>query len=188
MDLIFPVNGIVAGLILLVISFTGQISGILRVISFAIGLVTVVQVGIILDDVLYEYGSDREGFTSDIQGSLYKSITQQDREVTKGSGVGRVYLRPRVPMIKNGVRVNVRGNPGSKIIYWPMGGNGIGGRNEELELHGVSVQEIRTHALGAGVLVLDEIGKGIAITEEGVRELLFREVDGGVGVNRIKLG
>jgi hypothetical protein len=128
-----------------------------------------------------------EGFS--IMGSLYESITSQDLEVNKGSGVGRVYLRPRVPMIRDGVRVSVQGNPGSKIVYWPVGGKGIGGRNDELGLHGVGLQDIRTRALGVGVTVLDEEGKGIAVTEDGVGELLFREVYGvnGGPVNRVRL-
>lgn len=194
MDLAFRINGILGGLILLGISFTKQITGILRVISFVIGLIALTHFLTIVDGLLYRIGSKSgevggriEGFS--LANSLYESITDKDLEVNQGSGSGRVYLRPRVPMIKDGVRVSVQGNPGSKILYWPVGGNGIGGRNDDMELYGLGLQDIRTRALGAGVTVLDEEGKGIAITEDGVGELLFREVfdDKGGPVNRVKL-
>lgn len=191
MDLIFRINGILGGLILLGISFKKQITGILRVISFVIGLIALTHSLTIIDGLLYRIGSGMgggvEGFS--LANSLYESITDSDLEVNEGSGSGRVYLRPRVPMIRDGVRVSLQGNPGSKIVYWPVGGKGIGGRNDEMDLHGLGLQDIRTRALGAGVTVLDEEGKGIAITEDGVGELLFREVYGKKGgpVNRVKL-
>lgn len=191
MDLVFRINGILGGLVLLGISFSKKITGVLRVVSFVIGLVALTNLLTILDGLLYRIGSglggNVEGFS--LANSLYESITDKDLEVNEGSGSGRVYLRPRVPMIKDGVRVSVQGNPGSKILYWPVGGNGIGGRNDDMELHGLGLQDIRTRALGAGVTVLDEEGKGIAITEDGVGELLFREVYDNKGgpVNRVKL-
>lgn len=189
MDIVFTINGIVAGFVLLGISVNGTVSGFLRVFSFILGLIALTHFLIILDDILYSYGSDREGFTSKLGSSLYESIISRDREVHYGKGTGRVYLRPRIPMVNNGVRVNVKGTPGSKIVYWPVGGSGIGGRNDEMDLHGASIQEIRTRALGAGVSVLDEIGHGIAITEDGVGEVLFREIHGDKGgpVNRVRL-
>jgi len=191
MDLVFRINGLLGGLVLLGISFSKKITGVLRVVSFVIGLVALTNLLTILDGVLYRIGSGLggriEGFS--LANSLYESITDKDLEVNEGSGSGRVYLRPRVPMIKDGVRVSVQGNPGSKILYWPVGGNGIGGRNDDMGLHGLGLQDIRTRALGAGVTVLDEEGKGIAITEDGVGELLFREVYGDKGgpVNRVKM-
>lgn len=191
MDLIFRMNGILGGLILLGLSFTKQITGIVRIVSFIIGLIALTQILIIIDSFLYRIGSGSggtmEGFS--LMGSLYESITDQDLEIREGSGRGRVYLRPRVPMIRDGVRVSVQGNPGAKIVYWPVGGKGIGGRNDDLDLHGLGLQEIRTRALGVGVTMLDEEGKGIAITEDGVGELLFREVYGEKGgpVNRVRL-
>jgi hypothetical protein len=193
MDIIFPTNGLIAGLVLLGISFTNQISGILRIVAFIVGLISFIQLLVIIDSFLYRIGSGvagSEGFS--VMGSLYESITDKDLEINEGSGSGRVYLRPRIPMINDGVRVSVQGNPGSKIVYWPIGGDGIGGKNDKLELHGVSLQDIRTRALGVGVTVLDEEGKGIAITEDGARELLFREVYGGEGstggpVTRVKM-
>ena len=191
MDLVFRMNGIFGGLLLLGISFQNQIKGVLRVVSFIIGLIALTHFLTILDGFIYRIGSGSgggiEGFS--LANSLYESITNADLDVNEGSGSGRVYLRPRVPMIRDGVRVSVQGNPGSKIIYWPVGGNGIGGRNDEMGLHGLGLHDIRTRALGAGVTVLDEEGKGIAITEDGVGELLFREIYGKRGgpVNRVKL-
>lgn len=194
MDLVYRINGILGGLILLGVSFQKQIKGVLRVVSFIIGLVALTHFLTIIDGLLYRIGSGVRGAGGVVEGfslanSVYESITNADLEVNKGSGSGRVYLRPRVPMIRDGVRVSVQGNPGSKIIYWPVGGKGIGGRNDELSLHGLGLQDIRTRALGAGVTVLDEEGKGIAITEDGVGELLFREIYGKRGgpVNRVKL-
>jgi hypothetical protein len=194
MDIVFPINGLVSGLLLLGLSFSNKITGVLRILAFILGLVSLVQLLTIVDSFLYRFvsgvtGRD-EGFS--VMGSLYDSITDKDLETNEGSGRGRVYLRPRVPMIKDGVRVSVQGNPGSKIVYWPVGGNGIGARNDALDLHGQNLQGIRTRALGVGVTVLDEEGKGIAITEDGVAELLFREVYGGEGsrggpVNRVTL-
>ena len=60
-----------------------------------------------------------------------------------------------------------------------MGGDGIGGANERLSLYGSSAHDIRTKALGAGVVVLDEQGRGIAVTEKGCAELLYKEINGG---------
>lgn len=194
MDLVYRINGIFGGLVLLGISFTKQITGVLRVASFVIGLIALTHFLTIVDGFLYRIGSVMGGAGGNIEGfsltnSLYESITDADLEVNTGSGSGRVYLRPRVPMIKDGVRVSVQGNPGSKILYWPVGGKGIGGRNDDMNLHGLGLQDIRTRALGAGVTMLDEEGKGIAITEDGVGELLFREVYGDKGgpVNRVKM-
>jgi hypothetical protein len=190
MDFLFSISGLVSGIVLLGISFTKKITGVLRIIAFVLGLIGLTHVLVILDDFLYRMGTKDEGFS--VMGSLYESITSQDLEVNTGRGVGRVYLRPRIPMIRDGVRVNVQGNPGSKIVYWPIGGNGIGGRNDDLNLHGISLQDLRTRALGVGVTVLDEQGKGLAVTEEGVGELLYREVYNGEGstggpIQRIRL-
>ena len=194
MDLVFRMNGILGGLLLLGISFQRQIKGVLRVVSFIIGLIALTHFLTILDGVLYRIGSGVGGTGGSVEGfslanSVYESITNSDLDVHSGSGSGRVYLRPRVPMIRDGVRVSVQGNPGSKIIYWPVGGKGIGGRNDEMGLHGLGLHDIRTRALGAGVTVLDEEGRGIAITEDGIGELLFREIYGKRGgpVNRVKL-
>jgi len=187
MDIVFPINGLVSGLLLLGLSFSNKITGVLRIISFILGLVSLVQLLTIVDSFLFRFvsgvnGSD-EGFS--VVGSLYDSITDKDLQIREGSGRGRVYLRPRVPMIRDGVRVSVQGNPGSKIVYWPVGGNGIGARNDALDLHGENLQGIRTRALGVGVTILDEEGKGIAVTEDGVAELLFREVYGARGVEEV---
>lgn len=184
MDLVFTVNGIVAGLILLWYSFaTG------RAVTFLIGLISLTHLLVILDRIIGSGGVGWEDWGEGFS-TLYESITQSDLEVNQGSGRGRIYVRPRLPMIRNGVRVSVKGNPGSKIMYWPVGGNGIGGRNDELDLQGVGLQDIRTRALGVGVTVLDEEGKGIAVTEDGIGELLFREVYGDHGgpVHRITVG
>jgi len=153
MEAIFTANGILAGIFLLVISFTGMISGFIRVLAFIVGIITTIHSSILLDRFLI---SNAEEFT-----------------------VGRVYLGPRIPICKDPIRVEIRGTPETKVVYWPMGGDGIGGSNERLGLHGSSAHDIRTKALGAGVVVLDEQGRGIAMTERGCNEVLYKEIDGG---------
>lgn len=171
----------IGGIILLIISFMNEIwekiitTPGLRILVFIVGIVALIDSIIIIDEIIslvsgrYERKKG-EGF---LDGEIQES--------------GRVYLKPRIPMISGSglTRVEIRGNPGEKVIYWPSGGEGLGGTND---IGGMSeiinMGELREKAMGCGVVVLDEDGRGMGVAEKGCEKVLYREVysDGKGGV------
>lgn len=160
---------VIGGLILLLLSlFEGGLASVpgLRVLSFLVGVVALID-AIIIGDELFALLSNRpnpqkEGF---LDG--------------EPNDVGRVYLKPRIPMVSGSglTRVEIRGNPGTKVIYWPTGGQGLGSANDMANISSIpTMSEIREKALGCGITVLDEEGRGMAVAEKGCEAVIYREV------------
>ena len=103
-------------------------------------------------------------------------------------------LEPRVPSVSGlGTEpVEVRGTPGGKLVYWPSGGAGLGASNDRLRIDQKrDPAVIRENALGCGVVMLDERGRGMAMAERGCSHLLYREVTGsgyGGPIGKVRVG
>lgn len=171
----------IGGLILLLLSIFGGlpewIIG-LRVLSFIIGTVALVD-SIIIGDEIFAL----------ISGRLGRNTIKQAEGFLDGepNDVGRVYLKPRIPMVSGSglTRVEISGNPGTKVIYWPTGGEGLGSSNDMANISSIpTMLELREKALGCGVTVLDEEGRGMAVAEKGCGAIMYREVypDGKGGI------
>lgn len=171
-----------AGLMLLGMSLYGaSCLGVgLRVPAFLAGLVALVDVLMLIEDAMGFEDVDAEGMS----GSRWLGVGEdpQDRSVRRGlAGQGRVYLEPRVPRVSGmGTEtVEVRGSPGGKIVYWPSGGLGLGASNDRQQVNQErDPRVIRDSALGCGVVMLDERGRGMAMAERGCAYLMYREVTG----------
>jgi hypothetical protein len=165
---------VIGGLILLLLSlFEGGLASVpgLRVVSFLVGVVALIDAIIIGDELL----------------ALVSGRVARNRPKSQNEGfldgepndVGRVYLKPRIPMVSGSglTRVEIRGNPGTKVIYWPTGGQGLGSANDLANIASIpTMAEIREKALGCGITVLDEEGRGMAVAEKGCEAVIYREV------------
>ena len=165
------------GMMLLVLSLMGR-NGLapgLRTPAFLIGVISLIDILSILEDGLT---ASREGMAS------FNPVgtDPQDFMVRPGDGPGRVYLEPRVPRVSGSRMIEVRGNPGNAVIYWPSGGVKLGAVNDKLKIDELrNMNEIREKALGCGVMTLDERGRGIALAENSCEYLLYREIQSGKG-------
>jgi len=186
------------GLILLSMSLYGAscMGDGLRVPSFLIGLVALVDVISLAEDGMGLSGG--KGHASEgMSGSRWLGAGDdpQDGVVRRGIvGQGRVYLEPRVPRISGmGTKpIEVRGTPGGKVLYWPSGGAGLGASNDRLRVDQKrDPLATRDVALGCGVVMLDERGRGMAMAERGCAHLMYREVTGngyGGPLGKIRVG
>lgn len=165
---------VIGGLVLLILSlFEGGLPAVpgLRVVAFLVGVVALIDAIIIGDELL----------------ALLRNRPKEGFLDGEPNDVGRVYLKPRIPMVSGSglTRVEIRGNPGTKVIYWPTGGQGLGSSNDLANIASIpTMSEIREKALGCGITVLDEEGRGMAVAEKGCEAVMYREVysDGKGGV------
>lgn len=184
------------GLLLLVLSLYGAscLGSGLRVPAFLVGLVALIDVISLTENMMGLSGSTtHEGMS----GSRWLGAGDdpQDRVVRRGiAGQGRVYLEPRVPSVSGmGTEpIEVRGSPGGKVVYWPSGGAGLGASNDRLRIDQKrDPMTIRESALGCGVVMLDERGRGVAMAERGCAHLMYREVtSAGYGgpIGKVRVG
>lgn len=185
------------GLLLLVLSLYGAscLGSGLRIPAFIAGLVALIDVLSLVEGWmgLSGSGTSMEGMS----GSRWLGAGDdpQDGVIRRGlQGQGRVYLEPRVPRVSGmGTEpVEVRGSPGGKIVYWPSGGMGLGASNDRLRIDQKrDPLAIRDSALGCGVVMLDERGRGVAMAERGCAHLMYREVTGagyGGPIGKIRVG
>lgn len=161
------------GILLLVLALYGAscVRGGLRIPALLIGVVAVIDILSI---------TTQEGMSP----ARYLPIGDdpQDHIINMGyQNQGRVYLDPRVPRVSgSGTKsVEIRGAPGKKVIYWPSGGSGLGSSNDRLNVSEKrNPIDIRDSAMGCGIVVLDERGRGIALADKQCSHLLYREVTG----------
>ena len=184
------------GLLLLVLSIYGAscLGKGLRIPAFLAGLVALIDVLALAENTMGLSGAaTQEGMS----GSRWLGAGDdpQDRIIRRGiAGQGRVYLEPRVPNVSGmGTEpIEVRGNPGGKIVYWPSGGMGLGASNDRLRIDQKrDPMAIRDSALGCGVVMLDERGRGMAMAERGCAHLMYREVTGagyGGPIGKVRVG
>jgi hypothetical protein len=171
----------IGGIILLILAIFDGLPGWLpgiRVVGFLIGLVGLIDVMLISDELL-----------ALVSGRVARNKTKVAEGFLDGENndVGRVYLKPRIPMVSGSglTRVEIRGNPGTKVIYWPTGGDGLGSANDMANISSIpTMAELREKALGCGVTMLDEEGRGMAVAEKGCGAIMYREVypDGKGGI------
>lgn len=184
------------GLLLLVLSLYGAscLNKGLRIPAFIAGLVAFIDVLSLMEGAM---GLSDSGVSEGMSGSRWLGAGDdpQDRVVRRGlDGQGRVYLEPRVPRVSGmGTEpVEVRGTPGGKIVYWPSGGMGLGASNDRLRIDQQrDPLAIRESALGCGVVMLDERGRGVAMAERGCAHLMYREVTGagyGGPIGKVRIG
>jgi hypothetical protein len=167
---------VIGGLILLILSlFEGGLAPVpgIRLVAFLVGVVALIDAIIIGDEIL-----------ALVSGRMKRNEGFLDGEP---NDVGRVYLKPRIPMVSGSglTRVEIRGNPGTKVIYWPTGGQGLGSANDLSNISSIpTMSELREKALGCGITVLDEEGRGMAVAEKGCDAIMYREVypDGKGGI------
>jgi hypothetical protein len=181
------------GLLLLCLSLYGSrcLRTGLRVPSFLIGIIALIDVLWILEDIMGL--STNEGMSGskwfDVGNDPQDSMIHRER-----NGQGRVYVEPRIPRVSGmGTEtVEVRGTPGGKLVYWPSGGLGLGASNDRLHIEqNRNPASIRETALGCGVVMLDERGRGMAMAERGCEHLLYREVSSsgyGGPIGKIRVG
>jgi hypothetical protein len=183
------------GILLLVLSLYGAkcIGGGLRIPAFLIGIVALVDVISLMEVAMGLSAGSVEGMS----GSRWLGAGDdpQDGVIRRGlAGQGRVYLEPRVPRVSGmGTEpVEVRGTPGGKIVYWPSGGMGLGASNDRLRIDQKrDPLAIRDSALGCGIVMLDERGRGVAMAERGCANLMYREVTStgyGGPIGKIRVG
>lgn len=169
------------GLMLLVLALLGRggLATGLRTPAFLVGVVALVDVLMMMEEALTLSGT-LEGMAP----FMGAGEDPQDRKVILGAGPGRVYLEPRVPRVSGAgtQMLEIRGNPGAKVVYWPSGGSKLGAANDRMNISAIrDMTEVRVKALGCGVISLDERGRGIALVESGCDYLLYREVMSGKG-------
>ena len=171
----------IGGLILLGLSLHGKTNKLnmsLRIPAFIIGIIALIDTLFIIEGML----GIQEGMST-----KWQSIGEADLVQTNGldGSKGRVYIEPRVPNTSGtGTEtVEIRGNPGKKVVYWPSGGIGMGLLNDNHKVEDIRDPTIlRDKALGCGVVILDERGRGVGLAERGCSKLLYREVsDSGYG-------
>jgi len=169
------------GLMLLVLALLGRggLATGLRTPAFLVGVVALVDVLMLMEEALTVSGT-LEGMAP------FMSVGEdpQDLKVIMGAGPGRVYLEPRVPRVSGAgtQMLEIRGNPGAKVIYWPSGGAKLGAANDRMKIDSIrDMTQVRVKAMGCGVITLDERGRGIALVETGCDYLLYREVMSGKG-------
>ena len=179
------------GLLLLMLSLLGKggLSTGLRTPAFIVGLVALINVLMMMEEALVVTGT-LEGMSP----FLGVGSDPQDGRIRMGAGVGRVYLEPRVPRVSGAgsQMLEIRGNPGAKVVYWPSGGVKLGAVNDRLKIDTLSdMREVREKAVGCGVISLDERGRGVALVENGCSHVLYREVFGegkGGAIGKIVVG
>jgi hypothetical protein len=173
---------VIGGLILLLLSLfeagLAPVPGI-RLVAFLVGIVALID-AIIIGDELLALLSGRARRNTQAHGN-------EGFLDGEPNDVGRVYLKPRIPMVSGSglTRVEIRGNPGTKVIYWPTGGQGLGSANDLSNISSIpTMSELREKALGCGITVLDEEGRGMAVAEKGCDAIMYREVypDGKGGI------
>jgi hypothetical protein len=172
---------LIGGLLLLTFSMTTEsdTGGLLRFTMFFIGIVALVDIALIVYQMWIAYDTWEGGVQEGMAGYLPVGSSPEDDVIRRGLGVGRVYLPPFIPNEPGVQPISIRGSPGRKVLYYPIEGGSAGMANQlrkDALTQITDPLELRRKALGSGVVVLDERGRG-AIMSSGSK-VCYREVFG----------